>query len=274
MTSAPIRVAGHLGELLQGRLGPEGPVALISLPCPVLAVTAGAEPGDGLALDAATARLISRARARRFLGALGLDLSGKVSLHAEMPVGGGAGSSTAALVALARLAGWQGAPAVLAAACLASEGATDPLMFPAPERLLWASRQARVLRDLPPLPRCEVLASFWGKGGRTGAADQDFPDIADLVERWDDAARGGDLATLAALAAQSAERTLALRHPGPDPTADLARRLGALGHVVAHTGSARGLIFAPGAVPDSGAAALEQAGLRGVICFQAGGPGE
>jgi len=32
-----VRISGHFGELLQGRLGPQGPVALITLPCPVLA---------------------------------------------------------------------------------------------------------------------------------------------------------------------------------------------------------------------------------------------
>ena len=30
-------VAGHFGEWLQGRLGPDGPVALVTLPCPVRA---------------------------------------------------------------------------------------------------------------------------------------------------------------------------------------------------------------------------------------------
>ena len=36
------RVAGHFGELIQGRLGTAGPVVLISLPCPALTVTATA----------------------------------------------------------------------------------------------------------------------------------------------------------------------------------------------------------------------------------------
>ncbi|TCP38104.1 hypothetical protein EV662_12129, partial [Rhodovulum marinum] len=33
-------VAGHFGEFLQGRLGPDGPVVLVTLPCPALAVRA------------------------------------------------------------------------------------------------------------------------------------------------------------------------------------------------------------------------------------------
>ena len=50
------RVAGHFGEFLQGRLGAEGPVALVTLPCPALRCrqTAGALwPGLTPALDAA-----------------------------------------------------------------------------------------------------------------------------------------------------------------------------------------------------------------------------
>ena len=44
MTS--VRVAGHFGELLQGRLGPSGPVALVSLPCPALWVEARQAVGN------------------------------------------------------------------------------------------------------------------------------------------------------------------------------------------------------------------------------------
>ena len=35
-----VRVPGHFGELLQGRIGSDGPVALVTLPCPALGVTA------------------------------------------------------------------------------------------------------------------------------------------------------------------------------------------------------------------------------------------
>ncbi|WP_363322866.1 asparaginase domain-containing protein, partial [uncultured Alcanivorax sp.] len=39
----PATVTGHFGEWVQGRFGPEGPVVLITLPCPDFRVTA---PGD------------------------------------------------------------------------------------------------------------------------------------------------------------------------------------------------------------------------------------
>jgi hypothetical protein len=37
-------VAGHFGELLQGRLGPSGPLALVTLPTRAFAVTARFHP--------------------------------------------------------------------------------------------------------------------------------------------------------------------------------------------------------------------------------------
>lgn len=270
--AALIRVAGHFGELLQGRIGPEGPVALITLPCPALTVVARHQPGAGLAIDDAEQGLLSVDRAATFLKSLDLSLSGQIDLHAEMPVGGGAGASTAALVAVARLAGYSGPAHVLAAACIASEGASDPLMFPRPAQHLWASRLGQTLADLPPLPRFDVIGGFYGPPRRTDANNSSFPDIASIIPQWVAAAHARDLPALASLASQSANRTLRMGRSSTDPTAALAHQLGALGHVIAHTGSARGLIFAPSAVPHRAKAVLAEAGLRGVVQFSAGGP--
>lgn len=266
-----LRVAGHFGELMQGRLGPQGQLALISLPCPALAVAGAVTPGRGFFVHGGAQRLLTPARARQLLAQLGLPAQGRFVLRAAMPVGGGAGASTAALVALARLAGWRGRAADLAAACLAVEGATDPLMFARPERLLWASRRAERLEDLPALPPFEMVGGFFGPGRRTDPADLNFPDITDLLAPWRQAAASGDLPRLAGLAALSADRTLALRGAGNDPIPSLAVRLGAPGYVIAHTGAVRGLIFAPGKVPVAAVAALRAAGLRGVVQFRAGG---
>ena len=247
-------------------------MALISLPCHALAVTASQRPGGRLSIHSGAKPLLTPQRARVFLQTLGLRLQGKVLLRADMPVGGGAGSSTAALVALARLAGWRGTPAALANACIRSEGATDPLMFSNPERLLWAARRGVVLHHLPALPAFEVLGGFFGRGIRTVATDQNFPDLSDLLQDWQTAATMGDLAALAALASVSANRTIALRQADQIPIAALARETGALGHVIAHTGSARGLIFAPGTVPDGAANVLRRAGLHHLVQFPVCGP--
>lgn len=257
MARSRVRVAGHFGELLQGRLGPGGPVVLLTLPCPALGVRAvRVAAGAGLSLRGG---LISPARARRFLGGLRLPLRGCVALFPEAVPGGGAGMSTATLMALARLAGWRGDPLRLARECVAAEGASDPLMLPE-AAVLWASREGRVVRAMAPLEPCEIVGGFVGPPRRTDPGKEDFADISDLVAGW-----RGDLRVQAALAAQSAARRW-----GEAPAAVLVRELGALGWVAAHTGSAQGLIFAPGTVPDGAGAALRAAGFAGVLRFRAG----
>ncbi len=263
-----VSVAGHFGELMQGRLGEGGPLALISLPCPNLYLTATALPAQGLSIHTPLgAPNVTPARARAFLAQLNLRLNAKVTLAPQMPVGAGAGASTAALVSLARLAGWRGGDLALASACVASEGASDPLMLRRPAQMLWASREGRVLALLTAPPAFDILGGFWGDGQRTNPADLHFPDISALLIGWEQAAKSQDLGALAKLATTSAQATLALRNVQSDPTAALATRLGALGYLIAHTGSARGLIFAKGTVPQNGRAALRAAGLSRALIF-------
>ena len=258
-------VAGHFGEWLQGRLGPDGPVALVTLPCPVRGVRAE-RLGDGpLALEGHCPAL-TPARAAALLQALELPLTGRFEVMADMPPGGGASMSTAALVALARAAG---APeGRIAAACLAAEGASDPLMLPAPGAVLWAPREARVLRDMPPAPATTILGGFLGAPQETDPDDMDFPDVSDLVAAWE---RTHTLEGMAQIAQASARRTNELRGPQDDPSEGLCAALGALGYARAHTGSARAFIFAPGTAPAIGADILSAAGLSGVFTFDTGG---
>ncbi len=259
-------VAGHFGEWLQGRLGPEGPLALVTLACPDRGVRVTRERAAGpfaLTGDAVLPEPLVRALLQR----IGRDAEGAWDLRAAFPVGGGAGMSTAALVAIAREAG---VPEGLAEACLAVEGATDPLMLPAPDAVLWAPRQARVLDNVPPPPRAEVVGGFFGPPLRTDPADLAFPDVADLVAAW----RGAPgLAEAAGIASESARRCTALRGPSGDPTEALAAALGALGYARAHTGSARALIFTPGAVPVGLFEPMAEAGLTGLCHFTTGGRG-
>ncbi len=269
MIGRTVTIAGHFGELMQGRLGPSGPLALISLPYPSVTLTAAALPAKGLAIHTTHGgAILTPARARAFLARLGLQLSARVTLAPRMPIGAGTGVSTAALVALAQLAGWRGDEQALARACVASEGASDPLMLPHPAQTLWASREGRVLADLPPLPAFDILGGFWGEARRTDPNDLHFPDISALLPDWQAAAKAQDLAALAALATTSAQATLTMRNVQGDPTAALAASLGALGYVIAHTGSARGLIFARGKVPQDGLARLRAAGLSRPLIFR------
>lgn len=264
MRGATLHVPGHFGEWLQGRLGPEGPVALVTLPCAALGVRAAHRPGGAMRLHPAGAP----GRARALLAGLGLPARGRFVLRPLAGPGLGTGVSTASLIAIALLAGWQGPPEALARACVGAEGASDPLMFPAPERLLWASRRGLALAALPALPRYEILGGFSGPPRWTDPQDDRFPDISDLVADWQGAT---GLPAFAALASESAARTLALRGPDGDPSAAVAREIGALGHVIAHTGAARGFVFAPGTIPDHAPAALRAAGLRGILRFRGGG---
>ena len=189
---------------------------------------------------------MDEARLRSFLSALGSDARWRVALRADAPPGGGAGVSTAALVAVARAAGAE--EARVARACLAAEGAVDPLMMDEPAAWLWASREARAIRPIEPPQPMDIVGGFWGAPERTAPEDDDFPDIADLAGRWD--AVAGDLSALAAIASESAARTTALRGPAGDPTEALVAETGALGWTRAHTGSARALIFPPGGAPE------------------------
>lgn len=259
------RVYGHFGELLQGRIGASGPVALVTLPCPMLWVDANMTPSRGFGLYQVQ-QAVSRDVLRRLLHRLTLPVQGLFTLNLSMPLGGGAGASTAALLSLALAAGAD-RDSGLEAAVLAVEGASDPLLRVRPERVLWASRHGVALADLPPLPRFEVLGGFWGQGQRTDPKDQDFPDISDLIGAWP----GSDLAAMADLASRSARRTLALRGPRNDPTEALARNHGALGFCIAHTGAARGLIFAPHTVPLQARTDLRAAGFSRITQFGCGG---
>jgi uncharacterized protein involved in propanediol utilization len=266
-----LRQPCHFGEWVQGRLGPEGPVVLVTLMPRDLDMLATRRPSAGfrVATPGMPAGFPAPAPTlRRFLRGLGLAVSGTHALRPAVPPGLGTGASTAALVALARLAGFRGPPGVLARACLSVEGASDPVMYSRPDRLLWASRRGQVLGVLPPLPRAQLLTGFFGPPLPTQAADQDYDDVSDLVAAW---GRARALSDRAAIARDSAARCLARRGPTGDPTAHLARDLGALGWAASHSGAARALIFAPGEMPRHGAALLREAGLRGVRVLVTGG---
>lgn len=257
-------VHGHFGEWLQGCVGPARVVALVTLACPVRGVHVARARGHDLQLDDPSG-VLPLAQCREFLRLLGCDAGHALTLRPDLPPGGGAGMSTAALVAVARACGAD--PARIASACLAVEGACDPLMLPQPDSVLWAARSAEVLAPLPPPPVAAVLGGFFGPVTPTDPQDHDFPLIDDLVAEW---SKAPTLARAAQIATESARRTSTHRGPKGDPTDALAADLGALGWARAHTGSARALIFAPDAVPPHAAQAMVDAGLTLPFQFQTG----
>lgn len=257
-----VRIAGHFGEFIQGRLGADGPVVLVTVPCAALGAEAWVEPGPP---DPTVFSEVAQA----FFAAQG-GLPGKrLGLTCDAPLGAGAGMSTASLMALAQVSGVE----VLADTLLAAEGAVDPLMLDDPGAVLWASRQGKVIRRFGPLPEFTIVGGFFGETEKTNAQDNAFADITDLVAFWASAVDRQDRAALAGLATEAARRTTALRGPEEDPTEDLARELGALGIVRAHTGSSRGLLYPPGKVPDGVGKALQEAGFESVLQFRTGGSG-
>lgn len=264
--SPRVRITGHYGEFFQGRLGAEGPLGLVTLPCPEIAATAMRTEapfeivGSPVPFGAEEVPTLFRA--------LGLPRAGRFALEADVPFGIGAGMSTAALVAIARGAGTAAEPATLARACLAVEGATDPVMFGAPQGLLWSPRSAEVLETLPPPPAFDVVGGTFGPPEPTDPGDMRFPDIEDLLHHWRSAVARQDRAAVAGIATESTRRTTALRGPSDDPAEALAREVGALGVARAHTGSARAFLFAPSAVPADAAAAFAEGGLADIIAFR------
>jgi len=274
MKCAHVSVAGHFGELLQGRLGVDGPVALVSLPCPELQLKANFTPDNAFNVavtDPSGAEIPTlKDHLATLLRALDLPVQGQFSFASDMPAGGGAGLSTTLLVAVCRMAGLTD-PVEIARRCHAIEGATDPLMFNHAERILWASREVRKLEELPPLPAFQVIGGFGPHRIRTNPNCANFPDISDLLPQWCDAAQAQDLSRLAQLSTCSAQRALTAQGVwANDPIQRLARETGALGVVTAHTGAARGLIFAKGEIPAQTDSALQKAGFSQITCFSGG----
>lgn len=268
---AESRVSGHFGELVQGRLGPDGPVALVTLPCPVLGSTARWTPGPG-PLDFVGSDLDHvRRLVRNLMADWGVAPGGTLQVLRDGIPGAGTGSSTTDLLAslrvLAGVAGRALSAEEKAQACLAIEGAVDPLMHAEP--VLFASREARVVERLPALPSLLVVGGFAGVGARTDPEDHDFPDMTAAFGLLRTALAKDDPVGLAEAARISAEANQR-RNPNPawgEVTA-LIPRLGALGPVVSHTGSAIGVLL-PGETPPGPAeAALRGLGLSGVLSFR------
>ena len=282
MTCRPttVAVSGHFGELLQGRLGPDGPLALVTLPAPGLRVTARFTPGPFALHCTGGERVIRPAQAAAILRALTGRPGGRLRVASDAPAGGGAGSSTAALLAVAAacaaasgsaLAPTRGAGAPLPR----PRGRHRPADAPRARRGCSGRRAPRApSRSCPPLPPFQVVGGFLGRGQPTDPADLDFADVSDLAAAWPAAAARGDLPGLAALATESARRNAARRGGSPlGPLLAAGAALGALGIVVAHTGSARALLFPPDApVGEPTLAALRGLGLRRLHRFRLAGP--
>lgn len=264
------RINGHFGEWLQGRMGPEGPVVLVSLPCPEFWCEVQARPQHGLGLSP-DHPILTKRRVSEILDTLGISHNLSITISGNIPFGAGLGASTASLVALIKAVADEAQSAdSISQVCLTTEGATDPLMHEDFDSFLWSSREGRVVQYMQTPPTFEVIGGLWGETEKTDPKDACFPDISDLIQPWKRAVRAGSLVDVARIASVSAWRTTALRGPEDDPTEAIAGEFGALGHIRAHTGSARGLLFKPGTVPPHVIPRLEALGYRHTTRFVTG----
>jgi uncharacterized protein involved in propanediol utilization len=263
-------VSGHFGEWLQGRLGPNGPLALISVPCPLFHCDVTVEDaevtsfqGHGITLKADQIEAL--------FGCIDVLSPKRITVNSSIPVRAGLGASTASILGVLRaLTNDALFVEKTAEICVTVEGATDPLMHDQFDRLLWASRSATLVERLPAPPQYEFVGGLWGEGQATDPADLNFPDISDLVDDWRRAVESSAHEKVAALATESAIRTTERRGPKGDPSQEIAREIGAMGYVRAHTGSARGFLFLPDQAPASVLTQLAEAGYTNTCRFVTG----
>ena len=266
-TPCDISIAGHFGEFLQGQMGPTGDVVLISLPCPNLRVHLSRRAGE-FAIMQSPQQILSADQIGTLFEQCNAKYDGHFQLSHDMPAGGGAGASTAARVAFLRMLAPDLTPEEIASACFQSEGAVDPLMFPNTRQYLWASRKGLVKDTFGPLPRGRIIGGFVPHSEHTDASDNNFADISDLVTKWAEIKTLDHLANLSTI---SAKRNLGLRQPGYDPSLDILAKTGALGIVIAHTGSARGFIFHEDAAPTNIVDILRDSNFTHIVDFTFGG---
>ncbi|BDD84298.1 kinase [Tsukamurella pulmonis] len=258
------RSPGHHGEILQGRF--RCPVldecpGLVTVPIGTVGSVAVFEPdssgavrahaaGDGHAVskahraaEATVAHLLSR-------GACGFD-GGDLRIARTTAIGLGLGSSTADVLAAVRAVADSGGieldAGTVAQLAVGAEGASDPLWSDRP--ILFAHRHGHVIEELGPhLPPMLLVRCVLGGPVDTlalrplgeGEVDE-YEQLRALLRR---AIAGRDAAGVAAVATRSAVLNQSRHYkPGLDRLIASARRGGALGVQVAHSGNVAGLLF-------------------------------
>ncbi|AZO14733.1 kinase [Mesorhizobium sp. M2A.F.Ca.ET.043.05.1.1] len=250
----------HHGELIQGVFKDDGGRlhrGLVTLPIAGLRSEASfARSDDDAIVVHPDHKIKASAAARLTLDFLNVTGGGVLTLQSSIPVGHGYGSSTADVVASIRAVAAtlkiQLRPSSIGRLAVAAERASDAIAFD-DHAVLFAQREGVVIENfggaLPPL----LLLGFKAKDGipvdtlqlppaRYDSAEiQEFGVLRALVAR---AVRHQDPDLLGRAASASA--VISQRHlpkQGFHEVAEIARRAGACGVQVAHSGSLFGLIF-------------------------------
>jgi uncharacterized protein involved in propanediol utilization len=275
-------IHAHHGEIVQGLFySSDGRLehGLVTLPCslfgtrvrfrPLRSGPLTVEPGD---------RSRARTAARMTLDALGrTGWGGSIRIDGNVPLRWGCGSSTTDVLATIRAVADAFdtvlEPEWIARLSVASETASDSLMYGPERAVLFAQRRGSVLLDLGgPLPRVQVLGfnTEEDRGVETLSLPpcqytpweaEAFQPILGLLRR---AVELQDPALLGRVA--TASTTIMQRHRPKrfmPQLLQLAGEVGALGVQVAHSGTVAGFLFEP---RPAAAGRIERAreGLRGI----------
>jgi uncharacterized protein involved in propanediol utilization len=256
---------GHHGEILQGafRVGDSVRRGLVTLPCPSYwseaTVTLEPDPVGGLSVRPAWKTKARRAVAMTLDALEVKGVGGTVSIASNIAPGRGCGSSTsdvaAAVRATLRALGRSVSSEGIARLAVAAEGASDATFWDRP--VLFAQRHGHVIEDyksrLPPL---EVLAFETAPDGagidtlalpapRYGNGEiRAFEELRSSLRLALERSEARGIAAVATRSALINQRYLP--QPGLEEIAELARRVGAIGIQVAHSGEVGGVLFEPG----------------------------
>jgi uncharacterized protein involved in propanediol utilization len=259
-------VHAHHGEILQGVFYTgDGKTehALVTLPCDLFHAQARFRPFRHGPLTVTPGdRYKARVATRLTLDTLGRpEWGGALTLHGNVPLSWGCGSSTAdvvaAILAVADAFQISMEPEWLARLAVAAETASDSLMYSRDRCVLFAQRSGTRLLELGgPLPPAHVLGfntDDEGKGIDTlGLAPirygwweiEAFRVLRGLLQH---AVERGDAQLLGRVATASAEINQRHRPNRLIPSLlALSRSIGALGLQIAHSGTVAGLLFETG----------------------------
>ncbi|WP_329286554.1 GHMP family kinase ATP-binding protein [Streptomyces sp. NBC_00691] len=188
---------------------------------------------------------------------------GRLRLTGDVPVGLGMGSSTSDVIAAVRAVadsyGLRLAPEAVARLSVRAERASDPLMLDT-RPALFAQREGRILEVLgPALPPLAVVGCLLGGGAPVDTlalpvretTDADVREYARLRTLLRRAIATGDVRLLGQVATASARRGQhVLKHREFGDLVAIARRSGAVGVQIAHSGAVAGVLFDPAAPGD------------------------
>ncbi|MGV9408375.1 GHMP family kinase ATP-binding protein [Nocardia sp. NPDC003693] len=247
------RAFGSFGELLQGVTAEHDRHFLVTLP-----IRRGAaavfEPNDGDVVVVPEHKSKARRLAAAMVARSPLLRGGRLILHSELPEGKGLASSTADLVATARAVADAERRVVTIGELEADLRAIEPsdgVMYPG--SVAYFHREVRLLAELGTLPPLTIVA-----GDEGGAVDTvEFnrreryfsPEVkreySTLLAELGTAVERGDVKTIGSVSTRSAVLAARWRaRPHLEATIEAARAAGALGVVVAHSGTTTGVLLA------------------------------